>query len=241
MSILSELKSRKLGLIELISMGFDVYLKNLKPILLLFCTISLPFSIIMSALTTEVQNSPSGLFLAFYYVFLIFFILVSSIYYIAVSVITDNYVHERNTNYQSVVKKIFASLVPLFLLSFRFWINYFLRCLLLLIPGIIYLINNGYYGLAFILRDQKGEASFLYSRSIVEGNWWRVFFFSFLVGLISIGLQTVFSQFLNTIPFINPFWVSVLSETLPTFITIGISLGDILLFLNLEFQKNLES
>ncbi|OLT58399.1 hypothetical protein BJP37_04385 [Moorena bouillonii PNG] len=49
-------------------MGVDVYLKNLKPILLLFCTIYFPLLIILSALNPENQNNPSGLFLAFFVV-----------------------------------------------------------------------------------------------------------------------------------------------------------------------------
>lgn len=245
MSILSELQSRKIGLIELMSMGFEVYLKNLKPILLVFSTIYLPFLIIMLAVSFPIQNNPEGLSLVLLYLGLFVFWIVQSIYFIAISVITENYVHGRNTSYQSVVKKILASLVPLLFLGFRFGINYLLRGLLLIIPGIIYLINNQYYGLAFILRDQRGKAAFAYSRSIVKGNWWRVFFFGFLVLFIVFGLQTIFSKLLNIIPFINDFWVSLLSQTLPQFIVIGITIGSILLFLNLDFQinfqKNLES
>ncbi|NER91120.1 hypothetical protein [Moorena sp. SIO3A2] len=244
MSILSELQSRKIGLIELISMGFEVYLKNLKPILLVFSTIYLPFMIIMLAVSFSIQNNPSGLSLVlqvFFYLGLFVFSIFQNIYFIAISVITENYVHGRNTSYQSVVNKILAILVPLFFLGVRYFINIYLRLLLLIIPGIIYAINNAYYGFAFILRDQRGTAAFAYSRSIVKGNWWRVLFFSFLVMLIAFGLQTIFSKLFNIIPILNDFWVSLLSQTLPQFIVIGIGIGSILLFLNLDFQKSLES
>lgn len=244
MSILSELQSRRLGLIELLSMGFDVYLKNLKPILLVYCTTLFPFRIILSALITQVENSPSGSFSAFYYVFLYVFLivmeLVSLIYFIAVSVIIEKYLHGINTSYQSVVSKIFSIFIPLVFLYFIFFINVFLRSLLLFIPGIIYIINNGYYWFSCIFRDQRGKAAFAYSRSIVRGNWWRVFFFYCLIFLIHFGLQTIFSKILSTIPFMNTFWVSLLSQTLPPFIGIGIGIGSILLFINLEFQKSLE-
>lgn len=241
MSILSELQSRKLGLIELMSMGFDVYLKNLKPILLVFCTIYLPFLIIFSAFVISLENnsSPSGLFWILYCLSWIILTITSLIYFIAISVITENYVYGINTNYHSVIKKIFLQIFHLFFLSFRFGINYFLRAILLLIPGIIYLINNQYYGLAFILRDKRGKAAFAYSRSIVKDNWWRVFFFVFLFGLIPIFLQRIFNQLLSII--MNSFWAYLLSQTLISFIGIGIGLGGILLFFNLEFLKNMES
>ncbi|NEO17247.1 MULTISPECIES: hypothetical protein [unclassified Moorena] len=172
MSSLSKLQSRKLGLIELISMGFDVYLKNLKPILLLFCTIYLPLLIILSALNPENQNNPSGLFLASFVVVSIVVNLAGIIYIIALSLITENYLHGRDTSYQSAVPKIVSSLLPLVSIVFIFWINYLLRFMLLIIPGIVYAVNNQYYGLAFILRDQRGKDAFDYSRSSDAARSW---------------------------------------------------------------------
>lgn len=235
MTMMSELKNQEIGLIQLVSMGFKIYLKNLKPILLVFYTIYLPFLIIDSFLTSETKNNPSELFWVYYSIFVIVASLAYSIYFIAISVITENYVSGRNSSYRSVVEKIFVLLIPLFILELRFSINYLLRCLLLLIPGIIYLINNQYYRLAFILRKQKGKAAFAYSQSIVQGNWWRVFWLIFLLGLTSSGLQIIFSKFLNI--FLNDFLIFILSHTLPEFIVIGINIANTLLFLNLDFQK----
>ncbi|NEO72525.1 hypothetical protein [Moorena sp. SIO3H5] len=241
MSSLSKLQSRKLGFIELISMGFDVYLKNLKPILLLFCTIYLPLLIILSALNPENQNNPSGLFLAFFIVFSIVVALVGFIYYIALALITENYLHGRDTSYQSAVQKIVSNLLPLVGLALIFSINYFIRFMLLIIPGIVYTVNNQYYGLTCILRDQRGKDAFNYSRSRVEGNWWKVFFFTFLGGLIALALQFILNSVLTSIPFMKNFWGDLLSVILPQFIVIGITIGNILLFLNLDYQKSLES
>ncbi len=241
MSILYELQSRKLGLIELLSMGFDVYLKNLKPMLLCFCTIMLPSTIGYFSFFKYNINNFSALALVLDHIALFAFYTFATIYSIAISVITDNYVHGRNTSYQSVAKKIISSFIPLFCLFFLFAINIYLRFLLFFIPCIIYAINNSYYGLAFILRDQRGKAAFAYSRSIVRGNRWRVFFFFFFVLFTAFGLQIIFTKLLNIIPFMNDFWVFVLSHTLVQFIGIGISISGILLFLNLDFQKSLES
>ncbi|NEO01647.1 MAG: hypothetical protein F6K50_41565 [Moorea sp. SIO3I7] len=293
MNILSKLKNRKLGLIELMSMGFEVYIKNLKPILLIFSTIYLPFLIILSGRQFLLSNNP----LESIFVFSLF--IWKNIYFIPIAIITNNYVYGRHYNYQSVFKKILASLVPLLLMSLEFIIvvflielrafitvllkiiiisiisyfvffllldflshNYFftvsivlvylvliLRLIVLknpVIPVIIYIINNQYYGLAFILRDQWGEDAFAYSRSIVKDNWWRVFFFSFLVMVIDFGLQLFniihfILQFFNNIPFINDFWFSLLSQTLAQFIAIGIVIGSTLLFLNLDFHKKLDN
>jgi len=98
MSILSELQSRKLGLIELMSMGFEVYLKNLKPILLVFCTINLPFLIILLAFTQTISNNPSGFLVLLYEIIFFVYLIFQTIYFVAISVITDNYVHGINTS-----------------------------------------------------------------------------------------------------------------------------------------------
>ncbi len=113
--------------------------------------------------------------------------------------------------------------------------------MLLIIPGIIYLINNQYYGLAFILRDQRGKDAFDYSRSTVEGNWWKVFFFIFISALSALGLQFILNSALTSLPFMKNFWGDLLSVILPQFIVIGINIGNIILFLNLDYQKSLES
>jgi hypothetical protein len=287
MSILSELQGRKLGLVELILMGFDVYLKNFKPILLVFCTINLPFLIITLALGPQSINNSSNLFWTFFWFFMIIQSITGLIYdWVALSLMTENYVYKRNISYQNIVKKIFSSLISLCLLMIRFVINSCFRIflftllftlitslitivleifypgifginlysylasylylftllgILLYIPAIIYWINNGYYGIAFILRDQKGKSAFAYSRSIVKDNWWKVFFFNFLYFCIMLGLPIIFGKFFKIIPFMNNYlFRALLLNILPLFISIGIRIGGILLFLNLDYQKSLE-
>jgi hypothetical protein len=114
--------------------------------------------------------------------------------------------------------------------------------LLFTIPVIIYLINNQYYGLAFILRDKRGTDAFHYSQSLVKNNWWRVFFFGILAilfGIINAVLQILLSKLLSLL--VVDFWADLLSQVLPQFIAIGIGVAGILLFLNLDFQKSLNS
>ncbi len=261
MSILSKLQSRKLGLIDLLSMGFEVYLKNWKLILLLFGTIYLPFLRIYLDFEYRIENNPiEGLLFGFSRLYWIFVAFTNYILFIAISIVTENYIQGRNISYQGVIKRTFSSLIPLFLLGIRFTVNLFFRFLLgilpaamllliipgmpmvvgiiMLVPSLLYAINNWYYGLAFILREQRGNNAFTYSQFIVKENWWRVFLFYFLIVFMNSVLRIIFNKSLNIIPFINDFWVYVLSDSLPELIAIGISIGTILLFLNLDFQKN---
>lgn len=280
MSILSQLQSRKLGLVDLLFMGFDVCLDNLQPILMVLITtwlsaviISLPLGLLMIKLFSEVswQNSPSGLLLALFMAlfattFLLFSIVLIVIlvyFFVGISLITDNAVNERNTSYQSIVNKTISNIIPLFFLGLRFFLNCLLRVLPLLIPVIIsaisdqlswlllipifyiatiililiYAVKNHYYGLAFILRDKKGKEAFAYSRSLVKGNWWRVFFFGFLVLFVLSTLQSAFTMVLSSSPYLNNIWFTSLAAICYQLVVIGTNIGGILLFLNLEFQK----
>ncbi|NEO02869.1 MAG: hypothetical protein F6K50_48370 [Moorea sp. SIO3I7] len=75
----------------------------------------------------------------------------------------------------------------------------------------------------------------------VEGNWWKVFFFIFLSVLSALGCQFILNSILTNIPVMKNFWGDLISVILPKFIVIGMAIGNILLFLNLDYQKSLES
>ncbi|NES83995.1 MAG: hypothetical protein F6K10_22710 [Moorea sp. SIO2B7] len=145
MNILSKLKNRKLGLIELMSMGFEVYIKNLKPILLIFSTIYLPFLIIMSGRQFLLSNNPLELSI---FVFSLY--RWQNIYFIPIAILPNNYVYGRHYNYQSVFKKILASLVPLLLMSLEFIIVVFLLSLRACITVSLFLLLL-FFGFLFLL------------------------------------------------------------------------------------------
>ncbi len=238
MNILAELQNKRLGLIELLAMGYNLLFKHPKTYLL-FCTIFLPFIIIFQASAIMLQSNPSGLFLLVVYITLFAFILANWIYFIAIAVITENLLYQKPTSYRSVIKKIFVNPIPLILISIKYGLISGLRGLLLLIPGIIYLINNQYYGLAYVLRDQKGKAAFNYSRSIVKNSWWKAFFFLLLTIVVSSILPYLFSSIMS--PLLPQFWSSLIATTLTQFFVVGFGISSILLFLNLEFEKSSES
>lgn len=235
MSILSDLQTKKLGLFELIALGCDLYLKHFRSFFLLLCLV-LPFSIILQILSLNIPSN-SALFipLSIYCLFYVF--VVTPTYIMAVSIFTEGYVLEENPQLDVVIRKILPRIIPFTGLNLRYIIGYSLRLLLLFVPGIIYSVNNGYFAIAFVLRDQRGKAAFQYSRSLVKGNWWKVFFFTILVLTTSFGLQTLTSTVLNSIITNSPILVAVLSNILTSLVLVGVGISSVLLFLNLDFQK----
>ncbi|GAA6618622.1 hypothetical protein [Scytonema sp. NUACC26] len=237
MNILYELQSKKLGLLELISLGFDLYLKKNR-IFLSTILIHLPFTIILIGFATSLNYSQNSFLWFLYYIFYFFYIFVIvPIYGSTLSILTETCVLQEKIQPKAIAKRIFSRILSISGLWMKFSIIMSLRSLLLIIPGIIYGVNNGFCLTSFILRDQRGKAAFQYSQSLVKGNWWKAFFFSLLTYLISFGLQGIFRKILSSAIANSPILVAVLSTVLTQVIALGVSIAAVLLFLNLEFQK----
>jgi hypothetical protein len=161
-----------------------------------------------------------------------------AVYYITIAITVENYLLKKDV--RKLSQKVYSRLFPFILLTIRFLVHFYLRVLLLIIPGVIYAVSNIHFGLAFILRDQQGKSAFKYSRKIVEGNWWRVFFIFFLFFSLNIGCYFIFKKLLGFIIH-KSLLLEILSSGLSSLVGILPSIGMILLFFNLDFLKSLES
>lgn len=238
MSILSKLQNKKLGFFELLVIGYSLYLNNFRIFVSLTCTL-LPFGIIPNILV-QYQSLNTSLSILNYFLFLFYFVFVIPAYTSAFAILVESFILPKKTQRKVVFKQILHRILPLVVLNIRFYIILYLRFLLLIIPGIIYAVNNGFYTLTFILRDQRGKAAFQYSRSLVKGHWWRVFLFYLLYFVSIIGLQLIISKILSSLSSVipnNPILVNVIFIILTSLANPGIIISSFLLFLNLDFQK----
>ncbi len=237
MNILSQLQSRKLGILELVSIGFDLYFKNFR-LFLGFSWIVLLSGTILTLFFISLESSFSNSIVTILFILFFFFylVVVVPIYTAAMSIITEDLVLGKRPQLQLVLRRTPSFILPLTWLNIRFGTNYLLRCLLLFIPGIIYLINNGFYATAFILRDQRGRAAFEYSKTLVKENWWRVFSFYLIVGLTGFILSGILTTILSVVIVNSPIIVAVLSNALTSLASLGFGVSTVLIFLNLEFQ-----
>ncbi|MEH2125900.1 hypothetical protein [Nostoc sp.] len=237
MSILSELQTKKLGLLELISLGFNLYIKKNRLFLGLFL-IYLPFSIILTVLSNYLLSYRDKLyFWGLIPIVSISYIFANSIYSATICIFTESSVLQEDIQPKAVVKWILSRILPLIGLEIRFFITFYLLSCLLVIPGIIYFINNDLYFHAFILRGQRGKAAFLYSRTLVKGNWWKAFFLMLLTYLIVWGLQAIFYKIFNITVANSSILITLISSALIQLIFLGFGICKVLFFLNLEFQK----
>ena len=126
MSILSELQSKKLGLIELLSMGFDIFLKNIKLFLITYLTIIVPFLTLVDVFAAYITDNPliiidnPLIFLLFYLLFLIYLSIFYPALIVASSIITENFVLNKETNFKNVIQVVLSRLLTLINLNIRF-------------------------------------------------------------------------------------------------------------------------
>jgi len=250
MKLLDRLQNKKLGLIELISMGYHIYFENFTAIIVTFCVIDLPISIVFTLVMVNLETRFSHNYL-FYFMGNFFLYLVDYIgffiFWIILSLIISRYIYQRENNNETILGEIFYNFIPLLLkweiqsillLNARFLVNSVIRLILFVVPGLIYLLNNVYYPLAFILRKKRGTQAFTYSQNIVEGNRWKVFLLLFVSILLELIIPIIIRIITGNIDeeYLS-FSELLLSRLLHGITIIGINIALILLFLNIEYDK----
>ncbi len=205
MNIIGQLKTKKLTSRQLLSMGFYVYKKTLNHIFLLLSLIYLPVVLILALiehyignqfiqlLSTNFSSSTLILYLSFYLIMGLTGLVIFTLYYKTIVLVSYDYIYQRPFKYGTLSKEVFNNLFSLWFLMLRIAINYGLRCLLLIVPGIIYLMNNLSVPFAFIFRQEKIKHAFTYNSIVMKGNTGRVFSL-FLYPLI---IYIVFALFIN--------------------------------------------
>ena len=67
--------------------------------------------------------------------------------------------------------------------------------LLLIIPGVIWIIYYSFVPYVVALRGRSGKSALDYSKSVVKGNWWKVLAVVLLLAFFNTGLTWLLSRF----------------------------------------------
>ncbi|MBW4446630.1 MAG: hypothetical protein KME38_07070 [Spirirestis rafaelensis WJT71-NPBG6] len=238
-----ELKNKELGIVRLLSISLDVYLKNIRFILAIIVTINLPIAIlnkIVSFLSNDLKETANWEILIFVYILDFLLIIPRSLPEMAVVLMVERYLIGEKTNFFTTLKRVFSYLLKFNCLKLKVSLGVFLGFLLFVIPGIIFSTNYYFLPQSFILRDQRGKAALSYSEFLVKGNWWKVFLFGINQILISFGLYFIKSHISEalTFNFINYFIKLIVGNMISYLISSLFYVVNTLLFLNLDYRKN---
>ncbi|MEM7536665.1 MAG: hypothetical protein AAF639_31065 [Chloroflexota bacterium] len=222
-------------------MSVQVCRANIQTILVAYLILVVPatlvstFQTFLSANTTPptAPTPPGALELVLILVIGIITIIGNLILQVIMLIVTEDMLYDRRT---PLIPTITPRIGSLLLLGLRFVWGVLWRSLLLIVPGIIYSIRHGFYPMAHVLRDQRGGAALEYSRRTVEGNAWTVFWFTFLIAIISGGLSSLITSLLALL--LNVVFASFLASIFSGLLSTLLYSGMVLLFLNLEFMRN---
>jgi hypothetical protein len=96
-------------------------------------------------------------------------------------VVVEGSFKEGQISYKSAIKKALAywpKAIGVELLAYLVILG---GILALVLPGIFYYVALVFAIQAVILRDKRGWDALYYSKSLVDGRWWRLFFFSVIL------------------------------------------------------------
>ena len=167
-----ELREKDLRLSELLGASLEIISQNLRSLLPVF--IILAFTGIAQAIITfrhEKQISLSSGAAS------IVLSLLMVIAYLALFVMVESYTKNEPLAFGSAVRKAFSSLISVLWAAILSTLIIFGMLLLLVVPGIIYAVYYIFAQNAVVLRGMKGKAALDYSKSLVKGRWWRVFWY----------------------------------------------------------------
>jgi len=185
----SDLINKELGIIDLLKSGWKIFQKNFLAILIIILLVNLPLSILpiifevalLSPVTTTSITELFSIFDGFFYLWTA----------MAVMLIVEKEILGNKIQAMAALKKALSYWVSAIGTSFYFQILFLVSLLLLIIPGIVFLVNSSFFLSAMSLRNQSWEASLAYSRNLVKGNFWKVLY-TFLVVFIIVVIFPVY-------------------------------------------------
>lgn len=244
---MDELRERELGIGDLLAKGSHHFGKNIKNVLLFVLVFSYLVEFVIY-FTPFRGGQFDGSFQSLFQVatislmaiaFSIVSTLVGLITVMGIAVTIEESVKGNMITFKEALAKSGKVLMDCWLTGILKFIILFLLFLLLFIPGLIWSV---YYIFAIhivVLRGKINMDALRYSKALVKGRWWKVFGYSILVGLISLGLGAVMGLLSSPFTLIGlggvfDLLVGLASKIISGYFTVVTTI----LFLNLDYLDN---
>ena len=164
---------------------------------------------------------------------------ISPVGVLGVACIVEARVRGYSLSFGEVLGKAVRRWLPAIGTNLLMWFILAILFALLVVPGIIFVIYFSFAIYAVALRDCAGSRALEYSKSLVEGRWWRVAGKIFGLGLMPFTLVVLMIIVMQHLP--HPWFTGVLRSFVVRVLYAYIQVGTALLFLNLiafEQKKN---
>ena len=221
---------------DFISEGFKIFLFRIKDFSLLALSTVVPLSLLLAIVASGLpsqDNETNIVKIILLCVILLFQVIVSLVASMSIKLITESIIKQKPISLTNAIKLAWSKwgrafttqlLTSLIILGFS---------LLLIIPGFIYSIYYIFVLDAVALRDKDGMEALKYSKTLIEGQWWRIFW-------ISMGIGIIYSIFNGLITFLlgkvsaNPYF-AIVPNAITLYVASIFGVVSTVLFLNIDF------
>lgn len=200
--MLESIRNRELNVGEMFSYSFELFKKNIKPILFIMILVFFPISIILSIVHIQTQPLAEILGLSvftpnyedyapimkelwlYYGITLLLNIAVEPLGIIAIAVVTKERVYGQEIHYKEALLHAISKGGTIILVGIVCMIGVGAGTLLLVIPGIFLGNLWCFYLYAIGIRNKEKLDSLNYSMDLVRGKWWFTFWITIILSVI---------------------------------------------------------
>lgn len=227
------LPSKGLSFGEIFSYSREVYTNRFKEILFVTLAIYVPMNTILFSL------SYSGLIvtdsMAYFRTIQLLEAIFGVIATMAISLIVHNTIFEETElTFSKALEEAASNWFTAIGTNIIYGVSIFIFTLLLIIPGLIWSVFYVFAIQVVVLKNKSGLEALAYSKQVVKGYWWKVFFTLFcfvtieLIFRVSIGF--IEGLFLSGILTSLEILLDTIGDILSAFFTVGATI----LFINLD-------
>ena len=242
-TILEKLERKELNLFSLLINSYIFFTRNFLIILLIALIVNLPFCFLQEAIFPFAElGNPENLAPSFY--FNGFVLLLTMPAQIAVIVHAENKLNSQNVGVFGLLRRGFSRWGSFFGTNWLVGWGIMFRLILLIVPAIIYGVRVSFTEQACALREIGGGTAIEYSKSLVQGRFWKIFIVFILLFINTIFVSSIIHEILNHLSILLPpnlpnqiFFLGVFSYFVDVLIRYFWSVFSTLLFINLEYCK----
>jgi hypothetical protein len=229
--MIADIKQKKYGVEDLLEAGWQIWVQNFKDILMVVLCVYLPINLIRALIPFDFLVNAYGI--PGYRIIHFLLNLVGFLYLVSLTIIVDRAVEGQRLPWTDAIKRALPKWGKVVWTELLWMVIIIAGLICFLVPGVIYQNYYIFMVSVVVLRDRSGKSALDYSRSLVSGQWWRIFgigLFLFLVILIPVLAIHYLFRLVST----NPFWL-ILPDTLKTVVGSFYAVTLVLFFLNNDY------
>jgi uncharacterized membrane protein len=229
-------KERKLGFWDFINEGLRIFVFRIKDFSLLALGSIIPSTLLLALASEEFSSSSTEtniIKIAILFSILILQVLIGLVVSMSSAIITENIIEGKSISLADSIKLAASKWGRAFTTQLLAFIIIFGLTLLLFIPGFIYSIYYIFALYVVALRDKGGTEALKYSKTLVEGQWWRIFWILLGIAIIFGIINGAFTILFGLISD-NPYF-AIIPNAVTLYIASILGIINIVIFLNMDF------